>query len=107
MASKVVKQIDTNSAKLNYELGVLEDKLKEIEEFVDTFCLKVGKIINFFFFYCKNINVKNDLIQVQILESKMPQPRGSIKILYNFWNYFQGPWKGISTSFFNMKPKEE
>ncbi|CAJ0753627.1 17617_t:CDS:2, partial [Entrophospora sp. SA101] len=45
-----VNQIDTNSAKLNYELGVLEDKLKEMEEFIDNFCLKV-----------------------KILESKMPQ----------------------------------
>ena len=49
MVSKVVKKIDTHSAKLNYELGVLEDKLKEIEEFVDTFCLQVSKIIIFFF----------------------------------------------------------
>ncbi|CAI2162618.1 6976_t:CDS:10 [Funneliformis geosporum] len=40
IVSKAITQIDTNSAKLNYELGVLEDKLKEIEEFVDTFCLK-------------------------------------------------------------------
>jgi len=56
MVSKVVKQVDVNAAKLNYELEVLEDKLKEIEEFVDTFCLKVSKItiiINFFFSYCK------------------------------------------------------
>lgn len=45
MACKVVTQIDTNSAKLNYELDVLEDKLKEIEEIVDTFCLKVGKLL--------------------------------------------------------------
>jgi hypothetical protein len=49
--SKVVSQIGTNSAKLNYELGVLEDKLKEIEEFADTFCLKVSKMIFFLFFF--------------------------------------------------------
>lgn len=42
--SKIVSQIGTNSAKLNYELGVLEEKLREVEEFADTFCLKVCSI---------------------------------------------------------------
>ncbi|GBB87340.1 hypothetical protein RclHR1_01380002 [Rhizophagus clarus] len=81
--SQRVSQIGTNSAKLNYELGVLEDKLKEIEEFADTFCLKV-----------------------QMLQMKVPQSRRSVSILYNFWNYFQDQWKRIITRFYK-KPKED
>ncbi|KAG9293635.1 hypothetical protein G9A89_018972 [Geosiphon pyriformis] len=46
-----VKKVGTDSAKLTYELDVLEDKLNEIEESVDNFCLKV-----------------------KILESQIPQP---------------------------------
>ncbi|CAB4377574.1 hypothetical protein RhiirA5_352615 [Rhizophagus irregularis] len=80
--SKIVSQIGTNSAKLNYELGVLEEKLREVEEFADTFCLKV-----------------------QMLQMKVPQSRRSVSILYNFLNYFQDQWKRIITRFY--KPKEE
>lgn len=40
-ACELISKIDMQSAKLNYEIEVLEDKLREIEEFVDAFCHKV------------------------------------------------------------------
>ncbi|CAG8461016.1 2771_t:CDS:10 [Ambispora gerdemannii] len=69
---KMIKQIENNSAKLNYELAVLEDKLQEIEEFVDTFCLKV-----------------------QFLELQMPQPSRFVQIVSQFCDYFQTRWNNI------------
>ncbi|CAG8438109.1 564_t:CDS:10 [Ambispora leptoticha] len=74
---KTIEQIDFNSAKLNYELDVLKDKLQEIEEFVDTFCLKV-----------------------QFLESQMPQPSRFAQILPRFYNYLQIQWNNIVASRF-------
>ncbi|RHZ45191.1 hypothetical protein Glove_688g12 [Diversispora epigaea] len=65
-----IGKIDMHSAKLNYEVEVLEDKLREIEEFVDTFCLKV-----------------------QILESKMPQSAKSVQAFYNIWNFIYDQWR--------------
>lgn len=43
-----LKDMELDAAKLQYELQVLEDKLREMEEFVDSFaekvrlCLRVG-----------------------------------------------------------------
>ncbi|CAG8443760.1 2480_t:CDS:10 [Dentiscutata heterogama] len=81
-----IKQIysdATAKGKLNYELILLEDKLKEIDEFIEQFCFKV-----------------------QVMESKLPHSSRSVKALFNIWNYLQEQWNIITSRLYIRKDKE-
>ncbi|CAG8526197.1 5836_t:CDS:10 [Dentiscutata erythropus] len=82
-----VKQIYSDATargKLNYELILLEDKLKEIDEFIEQFCFKV-----------------------QVMESKLPHSSRSVKALFNVWNYLQDQWNTITSRLYNRKSDED
>ncbi|CAG8458700.1 6445_t:CDS:10 [Acaulospora colombiana] len=80
MVSKSINQIKDHSGKLNYEIGVLEDKLKEAEDLVNRFCLKV-----------------------QVLDSKMTQSQRSIRVFYDLWNYIFDQLRVIAPRFYKKR----
>ncbi|CAG8472679.1 9094_t:CDS:10, partial [Scutellospora calospora] len=82
--AETVKKIETDGGKLNYELGVLEDKLKEIDEFIEQFCFKV-----------------------QVMESKLPHSSRSVKALFNVWNYLQEQWNLITSRLYKRKLEKD
>ncbi|RIB23137.1 hypothetical protein C2G38_2242876 [Gigaspora rosea] len=85
--TEAVKQIyndATAKGKLNYELSLLEDKLKEIDEFIEQFCFKV-----------------------QVMESKLPHSSRSVKALFSAWNYLQEQWNIITSRLYNRKSDKD
>ncbi|GAN05252.1 conserved hypothetical protein [Mucor ambiguus] len=68
-AERRLKDVEDNSAKLHYELKVLNDKLKDIEDNVGTFYGKVG-----------------------LLERKMDDSQQSITTMLIIGNYFNHYW---------------
>ncbi|CAG8623336.1 12227_t:CDS:10 [Cetraspora pellucida] len=81
-AVKKIYSDATAKGKLNYELSLLEDKLKEIDEFIEQFCSKV-------------------------METKIPHSSGSVKALFNVWNYLQQQWDIITSRLYNGKSEED
>ncbi|CEP17499.1 hypothetical protein [Parasitella parasitica] len=69
---KRLKDVEDNSAKLHYELKVLNDKLRDIEDNVGTFYGKVG-----------------------LLERKMDDSQQSITTMLIVGNYFNHYWKKL------------
>ncbi|CAG8473404.1 6961_t:CDS:10 [Acaulospora morrowiae] len=82
--SESIKHIDDQSGKLNYEIGVLEDKFKEAEDLVNRFCLKV-----------------------QVMEFKMTQSPRSIQAFYNYLTYIYDQLKIMAPRFYNKKSEED
>ncbi|KAL1916921.1 uncharacterized protein VTP21DRAFT_5118 [Calcarisporiella thermophila] len=64
-----VKQASLRTSKLQYELSVMEDKLREVEEYVDNFNQKI-----------------------QQLESRLPPSQKSMQTLLIVRNYFKHYW---------------
>jgi hypothetical protein len=74
-----VKGLEDNSAKLHYELNVINDKLKDVEE-----------------------NVTNFYSKVESLEKKMHESQRSVTTMLIVGNYFNHYFEKIKNTMFGL-----